>query len=106
MLIELREYTVLPGKRDEWVKMMEEEIIPFQVQNGIAVLGSFVVEDQPDKYVWIRRFASEEERVKKYEAVYESDHWKTNLLPKVVTLVDREKHRITRLNATALSAIQ
>lgn len=106
MLIELREYTAYPGKRDAWVKMMEEEIIPFQIQNGIAVLGSFVVEDQPDKYVWIRRFASEEERVKKYEAVYESDHWKNVLLPKVVTLVDREKHRITRLHATPLSPIQ
>lgn len=106
MLIELREYTVHPGKREAWVKMMEEEIIPFQIQNGVAVLGSFIVEDQPDKYIWIRRFASEEERVKKYEAIYESDHWKDVLLPRVVTLVDREKHRITRLNATPLSPIQ
>ena len=93
MLIELREYTVRPGKRDEWVKMMEEEIIPFQIQNGIAVLGSFVCEDNDGIYVWMRRFESEEDRVKKYEAVYESDHWKNNLLPKVVGLVDREKHR-------------
>ena len=105
MLIELREYTVRPGKRDEWVKMMEEEIIPFQIQNGIAVLGSFVCEDNEGIYVWMRRFESEADRFKKYEAVYESEHWKNVLLPKVNTLVDREKHRITRLIPTSLSPI-
>ena len=26
---ELRQYFVRPGKMDEWVKIMEEEIIPF-----------------------------------------------------------------------------
>lgn len=105
MLIELREYTVQPGKRDEWVKMMEEEIIPFQIQNGIAVLGSFIAENNDDTYIWMRRFDDEADRVKKYAAVYESDHWKNVLLPKVVGLVFREKHRITRLVPTHLSPI-
>ncbi len=106
MLIELREYTVRPGKRDEWVKMMETEIIPFQIQNGIAVLGSFVCDDNESIYVWMRRFEDEADRVKKYEAVYESDHWKNVLLPKITPLVDREKHRITRLIPTKLSPMQ
>jgi len=30
---ELRQYKVRPGKIDERVKIMEEEIIPFQVSN-------------------------------------------------------------------------
>ena len=106
MLIELREYTVRPGKRDEWVKMMEEEIIPFQIQNGITVLGSWIVEDDEGLYIWMRRFEDEEDRKKKYEAVYESDHWKNNLLPRVVELVDREKHRVKRLVGTGMSPIR
>ena len=105
MLIELREYTVRPGKRDEWVRMMETEIIPFQIQNGIAVLGSFVCEDNDGIYVWMRRFDDEADRVAKYAAVYESEHWKTSVLPRVNALIDREKHRITRLVPTHLSAI-
>lgn len=105
MLYELREYTVQPGKREAWVKMMEEEIIPFQVQNGIVVLGSFVGEDNADTYVWIRRFENEAERVQKYAAVYESDHWKTDLLPRVQELVFREQHRITRLTPTKMSPL-
>jgi hypothetical protein len=31
-----------PGQRDNWVKCMEEEIIPFQVKLGMVILGSFV----------------------------------------------------------------
>jgi hypothetical protein len=31
---ELRQYKVLPGKMEEWVKIMEEEIVPFRVSKG------------------------------------------------------------------------
>ena len=42
---ELRQYTVLPGKMDEWVKFMEDEIIPFQVAKGMVICGSFKGEE-------------------------------------------------------------
>src|SRR5262245_66075465 len=38
---ELRQYKVLPGKMDDWLKVMEEEIIPFQVAKGMVITGSF-----------------------------------------------------------------
>ena len=38
---ELRQYKVLPGKLESWVKIMEEEIIPFQVSKGMVITGSF-----------------------------------------------------------------
>jgi hypothetical protein len=31
VIVELRQYHLRPGQRDNWVKCMEEEIIPFQV---------------------------------------------------------------------------
>ena len=34
---ELRQYFVRPGKMNEWVKIMEEEIIPFQVSKGMVI---------------------------------------------------------------------
>jgi len=36
MFFELRQYVVRPGKQAEWVKCMEEEIIPFQVKMGMV----------------------------------------------------------------------
>ena len=78
---------------------MEEVIIPFQVANGVVVVGSFAAEEEDDLYVWIRRFDREAERERIYEAVYESDQWKQVMLPQVVEMLDREKSVITRLEA-------
>ena len=36
MFFELRQYRTKPGQREKWVKFMEEEIILFQVLQGIA----------------------------------------------------------------------
>ena len=106
MLFELRQYRMRPGKKEEWVKMMEEEIIPFQTQHGMVIIGSWVGEQEEDLYVWMRRFDSEEERVRLYAAVYQSDHWKNELAPRVGNLIDREKIVVTRLNATPHSVIR
>jgi hypothetical protein len=106
MFFELRQYRTLPGKRAEWVTYMEEVIIPFQVSKGMVVVGSFVGQEEDDLYVWIRRFASEEERVALYSAVYESDFWKNDVAPKVGALLDRSRSVITRIEATPKSVIQ
>jgi hypothetical protein len=106
MLFELRQYHVRPGQRAAWVKCMEEEIIPFQVKMGMVILGSFVGEEDESVYVWIRRFESEQERKRLYDAVYQSDYWKTEIAPRVPTLIDREQIKVTRLVATPRSPIQ
>ena len=106
MLFELRQYHIRPGFQDAWVRLMEDEIIPFQVAQGMVILGSFVGEDDESAYVWIRRFADEDERKRLYAAVYESDHWKTNIGPRIPEMMDREQIRVTRLTPTAKSPIQ
>ena len=106
MLFEFRFYRTKPGQRDNWVKFMESEIIPFQQSKGMEILGSFVGEEEDDLYVWIRRFNSEGEREKLYEDVYQSDHWKNNVAPRVPEMLDREKIQVTRLNPTPNSPMK
>ena len=106
MFFELREYRTLPGQRENWVRFMEEEIIPFQVSKGMVILGSFVGEEEDDLYVWIRRFESEEEREKLYAAVYESDNWVNESGPKIPEMMDRSKIVVRRLEASSRSVIQ
>lgn len=106
MLFELRQYRCKPGKRDEMVRYMEETLIPYQVSLGVVVVGSFVNEEDPDQYVWIRRFDSEEERQRLYAAMYESHAWKNRMLPEVVKLLYREHSIISRLNPTPRSVIR
>lgn len=106
MFFELRQYRTKPGQRENWVKFMEEEIIPFQISQGMVVLGSFVGQEEEDLFVWIRRFESEDERQHLYRAVYESDHWKNEISPHVPNMIDRERSVITRLQATPKSVLQ
>ena len=103
---ELRQYKVHPGKMDEWVQFMEQEIIPFQVSKGMVITGSFRGEEDETVYVWTRRFENEAEREALYKAVYESDHWKNNVAPRVPDLIDRSAIQVTRIVPTPKSGIQ
>ncbi len=87
MFYELRQYDIVDGRMDEWMAFMEGEIIPFQVSKGMVIAGSFRGEENNTVYVWIRRFASEEDRVRLYEAVYESDEWKNYYSPKCKDII-------------------
>jgi hypothetical protein len=100
---ELRQYKVLPGRMDDWVRMMEQEIIPFQVAKGMVITGSFRGEKDDSVYVWLRRFESEAEREALYKAVYESDHWKTNIAPRIPEYLDRSAIVVTRIVPTPKS---
>ena len=105
MIFELRRYPIKPGQREAWVKLMDERIIPFQQSRGMAILASFV-DRAGDSYVWIRRFASAEERDALYTAVYESDYWREELSPPIGDLIDREGIEVTLLQATPRSLMQ
>src|SRR3989442_1055209 len=89
MVFELRQYHIHLGQQKAWVKCMEEEIIPFQVKMGMVILGSFVGEEDESVYVWIRRFENEQERKRLYDAVYQSDYWKSEIAPRVPAMIDR-----------------
>jgi hypothetical protein len=103
---ELRQYKVRPGKLAEWIRIMEEEIIPFQVSKGMVICGSFRGETDESVYVWLRRFESEAEREALYKAVYESDYWKDKIAPRVPDYLDREAIVVTRIVPTAKSTMR
>jgi hypothetical protein len=106
VLFELRQYKIREGHKENWVRLMEDEIIPFQVAQGMVILGSFTGEDDDSIYVWIRRFKDEAERERLYEAVYDSDHWKENIGPRIPEMMDREAINVIRLDPTAKSPLQ
>jgi hypothetical protein len=103
---ELRQYKVQPGKMNEWLKIMEEEIIPFQVSKGMVICGSFRGETDDSVYVWMRRFETEAQRETLYKAVYDSDHWKNNIAPGIPNLLDRSAMVVTRIIPTGRSTMQ
>ena len=103
---ELRQYTVRPGKMEQWLELMEGSIIPFQVSQGMVICGSFRGETDDSVYVWLRRFESEAQREAQYAAVYESDTWKNEIAPQVGDLIDREVIKVQRIVPTSRSTAQ
>ena len=91
---------------DEWVALMEEEIIPFQVANGMVIVGSFRGEKDDSVYVWLRRFDSEEERERLYRKVYGSDRWRSEIQPRVSQLMDTSSVNVQRIVATPRSVVR
>ena len=106
MFFELREYHTRPGQREAWVKFMEEVIIPFQVSKGMVIVGSFVGQEEDDLYIWMRRFDSEEQCQRLYDAVYQSDEWKNVIAPQIPAMMDRERTVVRRIEPTPRSVLR
>ncbi|MEZ5236457.1 MAG: NIPSNAP family protein [Acidimicrobiia bacterium] len=106
MLWELRQYRAKPNKRDELVRWMEEDVVPFQTAKGVVIAGTFVGEEDDNLFVWIRRFDDEDHRRRLYEDVYQSDHWKNVLGPQAAELIEREQIVVTRLTPTPRSVLR
>ena len=100
---EIRRYQAHPGRRDDLVLCMEDEVLPFVRSRGMTVTGSFNDKQDPDGYVWIRRFDSEADRVAQYAAVYQDEQWTAEIGPRVLALMDPEKAVITRAIPTRQS---
>ena len=103
---ELRQYRIRPGRMDEWVRLMNERIIPFQISRGMVVTASFRGEADDSVYIWIRRFESEAERERLYEAVYQSKVWTDEIGPRIPDFLDREGTVVQRIVATSRSPMQ
>ena len=120
---ELRIYQIFPGKMNEWVSFMEKTVMPFQVEKGMVIHGSFTMDSSDqfalengervlnsevkgNTYVWIRRFESNEQKIELYKAVYESKEWLENIAPTVANLVDRNSILVHNLSSTSLSIMK
>ncbi|WP_309056379.1 NIPSNAP family protein [Streptomyces sp.] len=55
-VIELRRYTLRPGRREELIELFDREFTETQEAVGMSVLGQFRDLDDPDRFVWLRGF--------------------------------------------------
>ncbi len=101
---ELRQYHVRPGKMDEWVRIMEEEIIPFQVSKGMVICGSYRGETDESAYVWIRRFEQRGRARRPVQGGLRDRALEDQDRPRVPECLDRDKMVITRLGRNAAVA--
>jgi hypothetical protein len=55
-VVELRQYTLHPGRRDVLIDLFDREFVETQEAARMAVLGQFRDLDDSDRFVWLRGF--------------------------------------------------
>ena len=56
-VVELRQYTLVPGARETLIELFEREFIETQEATGMTVIGQFRDLNNPDRFVWLRGFS-------------------------------------------------
>ncbi len=95
-VVELRQYTLHPGKRDELVALFEREFIEPQEAVGMHVVGTFRDLDAPDRFVWLRAFPSMPARRVALEAFYGGPVWQRHRAAANATMVDSDNVLLLR----------
>ena len=80
-VVELRQYTLRPGQRDVLINLFDRELVESQEAAGMAIVGQFRDLDDPDRFVWIRGFASMPARARALASFYGGPVWKAHAAP-------------------------
>src|SRR5215467_3929916 len=95
-VLELRQYTLHPGKRDTLIELFERAFVEPQEAHGMRVLGQFRDLDAPDRFVWLRGFPDLPSRAARLEAFYGGPIWKANREAANATMIDSENVLLLR----------
>jgi len=87
-VVELRQYTLRPGQRDVLIDLFDREFVETQETAGMAIVGQFRDLDKPDRFVWIRGFASMPSRAQALASFYGGPVWKAHRAQANATMID------------------
>ena len=102
-VVELRQYTMVPGRLDEFLAIFEGKLIGPQAEWGATVLGIFRDRNRPDHFVWLRGFTDMAARLRALEGFYGSPLWKEHRDAVNATLVDNDNVLLLRALGDGLS---
>jgi hypothetical protein len=89
-IVELRQYTLHPGKRDDLMSLFEKKFVAGLQAEGIRLHGEFTDANDPDRFVWLRGFPSMEDRARSLDAFYGGPVWKANRNEANATMIDSD----------------
>src|SRR5512147_1900401 len=96
-IVELRQYTLHPGKRDALIELFDREFVETQEAVGIQVIGQFRNLDDPDQFVWLRGFNDMSARAQSLAAFYGGPVWKAHRDAANATMIDSDNVLLLRL---------
>lgn len=95
-MLELRQYTLVPNKRETLIALFEREFLESQENHGCRVIGQFRDLDDPDRFVWLRGFPDMELRKSALESFYDGPTWKLHRDAANATMIDSDNVLLLR----------
>ena len=96
MLLEIRTYTLHPGKRPEFVDWFEDQVVPAMEASGMTIVGTFESIEDENVFVYMRSFADEKERDRLTSTFYESEAWLSDMKDRALALESEFEVRLVR----------
>lgn len=87
-IVELRQYTLHPGRRDELVDLFDSRFVESQEALGMDIIGQFRDLDAPERFVWLRGFQTMDERRRSLTDFYSGPIWRAHRDAANATMVD------------------
>src|SRR5215510_11834326 len=95
-VVELRQYTLVPGGREVLISLFERHFIESQEATGMIVIGQFRDLNNPDRFVWLRGFADMNSRARQLEEFYGGPIWKEHRDAANATMIDSDNVLLLR----------
>ncbi|MGP8056571.1 MAG: NIPSNAP family protein [Nitrososphaerales archaeon] len=95
-ILELRQYTLRPGKRDILIDLWERYFVEEQENMGADLVGQFRQENNQDKFVWLRGFPDMATRGRMLAAFYSCPIWIEHRQEANATMVDSDNVLLLR----------
>ncbi|HKS58338.1 MAG TPA: NIPSNAP family protein [Steroidobacteraceae bacterium] len=89
-VLELRQYTLHPGKRDVLIDLFDRYFVESQEQLGMRIIGQFRSLDHADRFVWMRSFADMPTRAAALNGFYFGPVWQAHREAANATMVDSD----------------
>ncbi|WP_243704633.1 NIPSNAP family protein [Micromonospora sp. KC723] len=98
--MELRQYTLRPGRRDVLIDLFDREFVEPQEAAGMTVLGQFRDLDDPDRFVWLRGFDDMPRRAEALASFYGGPVWQAHRDEANATMIDSDDVLLLRPAST------
>ena len=95
-VVELRQYTLHPGKRDVLIDLFDREFVEAQEEVGMKIIGQFRDLDRQDRFVWLRGFPDMTSRAEALDDFYSGPVWKAHREAANATMIDSDNVLLLR----------
>ncbi len=89
-VVELRQYSLHPGQRDNLIALFELEFIESQEACGMTLMGLYRDQDDADRFVWLRGFSGMSQRAQALGDFYGGPVWRAHREVANATMIDSD----------------